>query len=466
MPAWRAWSISCSSRKWARSPPSEAMTADSASSHSRVSCGVGVVGGSAEKRFRGVLTCVVSGVVVLCGGSVAQVAISNRAMRFICGSPIDRAGMQTCLDNRHAAALTSRPRPDPHLGRAACSAAGGGASRRRARTATRRSARSLSVLLFLAAIVSAFWYLRNEEFEREQEAVRRDTEVAQQQMRLRLIENHEQLTRMARELVSRTLDHDTFLGPGRGFTREHPEISNLIWLNDRRVRDRRLLGDDLPARDRHQRRRHAGVAAGRELRHARPRRRSSRAPRDAPDRVLAARSPTASATRSSRSQIPLIDRGVFDGALIVEYSVERLLRYFVPTEIARRHAISVLDARGRSLASTVMTLPGTTQARPSIVFELPVAPAENGLVLRGQGYRTSIGLIGNTPVLDGDAAVGAHRLDAARHLAPHAPAPADAGRARARRPTSGARWRTRCSPACAPWTWKAASATSTRRSAR
>src|SRR5678810_637733 len=29
-----------------------------------------------------------------------------------------------------------------------------------------------SVLLFLAAIVSAFWYLRNEEFEREQEAVR------------------------------------------------------------------------------------------------------------------------------------------------------------------------------------------------------------------------------------------------------------------------------------------------------
>ena len=29
----------------------------------------------------------------------------------------------------------------------------------------------ISVLLFLAAIISAFWYLRNEEFEREQEAV-------------------------------------------------------------------------------------------------------------------------------------------------------------------------------------------------------------------------------------------------------------------------------------------------------
>ena len=104
----------------------------------------------------------------------------------------------------------------------------------------------LSVLLFLAAIVSAFWYLRNEEFDREQEAVRRDTEVAQQQVRLRLIENHEQLTRMARELVAHTLDHDTFLVQAAAFTLEHPEVSNLIWLNDRRVRIGGYSGTTFP----------------------------------------------------------------------------------------------------------------------------------------------------------------------------------------------------------------------------
>jgi hypothetical protein len=43
-----------------------------------------------------------------------------------------------------------------------------------------------------------------------------------------------------------------------------------------------------------------------------------------------------------------------------------------------------------------MSLPGSAAKRPSIVYELPVAPAENGLVLRGEGYRTSIGLISNT----------------------------------------------------------------------
>jgi hypothetical protein len=33
-----------------------------------------------------------------------------------------------------------------------------------------------AVVLFLAAIVSAFWYLRLEEMDREQEAVKRDVE--------------------------------------------------------------------------------------------------------------------------------------------------------------------------------------------------------------------------------------------------------------------------------------------------
>src|SRR3954471_17036827 len=91
-----------------------------------------------------------------------------------------------------------------------------------------------SVLLFLAAIISAFWYLRNEELEREQEAVRRDTEVAQQQIRLRLIDNHEQLVRIARDLVSHTIDRNGFLLQASNFTRDRPETSNLIWVSGAR----------------------------------------------------------------------------------------------------------------------------------------------------------------------------------------------------------------------------------------
>ena len=101
--------------------------------------------------------------------------------------------MQPALRPASTAGAAAASRPA-----SACSAAGGGARRRRGRTASPRSAPLVSVLLFLAAIISAFWYLRNEEFEREPESVKRDAEIAQQQIRLRLIENQEQLVRMAR----------------------------------------------------------------------------------------------------------------------------------------------------------------------------------------------------------------------------------------------------------------------------
>ncbi len=252
----------------------------------------------------------------------------------------------------------------------------------------------LSVLLFLAAIVSAFWYLRNEEFERETEAVRRDTEVSQQQLRLRLIENHEQLTRVARELVTGTLDRDGFLMQASVFTRDHPEITNLVWVNASRVRIASYSGTSFPPE--------TGIS-GVDTPASLPIEKSGSAPEHTFERVRDSRQTTYSQAFADsfgnpvfQAQIPLLDRGGFHGALILEYSVERLVRYFVPVEISRRHAITVLDARSRSLASTVMTVPGTKQPRPSIVFEVPLAPADNGLILRGQGYRTSIGLIGNT----------------------------------------------------------------------
>ncbi|MDQ6685726.1 MAG: PAS domain S-box protein, partial [Pseudomonadota bacterium] len=251
-----------------------------------------------------------------------------------------------------------------------------------------------SVLLFLAAIVSAFWYLRNEEFEREQEAVRRDAEVVQQQIRLRLIENHEQLARVARELVTGTLDRDGFLLQASGFTRDHPEITNLLWVNASRARIASYSGTTFPPE--------TGIS-GIDTPASLPVERSGSAPEEAFGRGRDTRQTVYSTPFADsfgnpvfQAQIPLLDRGGFHGSLIAEYSVERLVRYFVPSEISRRHAVTVLDAGNRALASTVMTVPGSKQPRPSIVFEVPLAPAQNGLILRGQGYRTSIGLIGNT----------------------------------------------------------------------
>jgi hypothetical protein len=102
------------------------------------------------------------------------------------------------------------------------------------------------VLLFLAAIISAFWYLRNEEIERETESVKRDTEIAQQQIRLRLIENQEQLVRMAREIVTRAIDQDEFVAQAATFTRERPR-SPPVWIT-RTARAASYSSPQLPRR--------------------------------------------------------------------------------------------------------------------------------------------------------------------------------------------------------------------------
>jgi PAS domain S-box-containing protein len=250
----------------------------------------------------------------------------------------------------------------------------------------------VSVLLFLAAIISAFWYLRNEENERETESVKRDTEISQQQIRLRLIENQEQLVRMAREVVTKAIDTQEFVGQATGFMRERPEITHMSWITAQRQRkashsamlfhpEANPRGEDLdpslPVEGRRSEPERTFIAA-RELRQPV----YSRTFHDAAGRPV------------FQVYVPLIDRSAFTGTLVAEYSLDALVRYFVPPEVSKRHTITVLDG-GNEIASTVMPMPGEHGRRASIVHDVPLAPA-NGLVLRGQGWRTSIGLISNT----------------------------------------------------------------------
>ncbi|MFZ2648544.1 MAG: PAS domain S-box protein [Burkholderiaceae bacterium] len=259
-----------------------------------------------------------------------------------------------------------------------------------------------SVVLFLGAIILAFWYLRNEEFERERAAVQRDTEVAQQQIRLRLIENQEQLVRIAREIVTRVIDQADFLGDADIFTQERPEITQLIWLGANRTRKashaaNSFLAEAAPttAED---------AAADAQLGKGSEAETAFVAARDLRHPVYSRPFTDSFGNALFQVHIPLLDRNAFGGTLVAEYSVESLIRYFVPTEVSARHAIVVLDAQDRILAGTVMpsSMPSGVPeanrkaARPSIVHEVALAPTGNGLVLRGQGYRTSAGLISST----------------------------------------------------------------------
>ncbi|RYF74965.1 MAG: PAS domain-containing sensor histidine kinase [Comamonadaceae bacterium] len=248
-----------------------------------------------------------------------------------------------------------------------------------------------AVLLFLAAIVSAFWYLRAEEIEREQESVKRDVEYAQQRVRLRLLERQEQLMRVARDASAREIDGAEFTSRGESLVSQYPELQSISWIDDRRRIKANYAAPSVHPAQQH--------AVGEVLR-----------PGEIESTYALARElrqpvysqPVANGEPQAMLQlhIPMFDQGLFAGTVLGEFSIDGLMRYGVPPEVSARYAVALLDAKGRILAgNTVNPRDAGTRLLPwaehSNEYEVPVSPVGNGLLLRAQAYRTSPGLVGS-----------------------------------------------------------------------
>ncbi len=248
-----------------------------------------------------------------------------------------------------------------------------------------------AVLLFLAAIIAAFAYLRLEEIEREHEAVQRDVEYTQQRLRLRLLERQEQLMRIARDISNQEVDADEFHLRAEALVNQYPDLERLSWIDDRkRIKAtyataslqpnlRQLLGETLKLGDTQN-----IYNLARELQQP----------------VYSQRAAAGGAAPLLQLHIPLSDKARFAGVVLAEYSVDGLYRYGVPSEVSARYAISLLDDKGVRLAGT--NVPPRNPAtrllpwvNPVNEYEVPVSPVGNGLVLRAQAYRTSLGVIGS-----------------------------------------------------------------------
>jgi len=253
-----------------------------------------------------------------------------------------------------------------------------------------------AVVLFMAAIASAFWYLRGEELGREQEAVRRDVEYAQQRLRLRLLERQEQVMRLARDISNQEIRKEQFAVRAEALVQQYPEYQSLSWVNERRMvvsthtvsnllRSQPLRqGEALPLGDTET---HYSLS------------------RDLMQPIYGMIEPDKlkdGALPMLQLHTPLTnDKGQFSGVLMAEYPLESLLRYGVPTEILAKYAISLVNAEGETLAG--QTIPARVHplqmfswaAPQGNEYRVPVSPVGNGLLLRAQAWRTSTGLVGN-----------------------------------------------------------------------
>ncbi|QKV53035.1 PAS domain-containing sensor histidine kinase [Comamonas antarctica] len=250
-----------------------------------------------------------------------------------------------------------------------------------------------AVMMFLAAIVVAFWYLRVEEVEREQEALRRDVEYAQQRVRLRLLERQEQLMRVARDIANQEMNKGDFARRSEALITQYPELQSITWIDEQqRIRashsaptvhseQLRIVGEKLRPGDTAK-----TFALVQDL-----------------QQPVYAQSPSVPGepTPLLQLQVPLNSTGGFGGVVLGEYSVDSLLRYGTPTEVLARYAVTMLDGSGRLLAGTALPERAASNAwrwwrDRANEYEVPVSPVGSGLVLRAQAYRTSLGFVGNS----------------------------------------------------------------------
>lgn len=263
-----------------------------------------------------------------------------------------------------------------------------------------------SVLLFLSAIVFSFWYLRVEEIDREQEAVKRDVEYSQQRLRLRLLERQEQIMRLARDASNKDIDIKEFTRRAESLVMKNPELQTVAWVDDKR---KILASQTAPSVFVSQKWRVGEVLKWGESENSYSLARDLMQPvySQEDDGSLSIGSPGAGQENYARNVVlqlhtPLTNsQGRFNGVVMAEYAVESLLRYGVPTEILAKYAVSLLDSEGNLIAG--QTIPKRTSiwnfvpgiVNQNIEFEVPVSPVGNGLILRAQTWKTSQDLVGS-----------------------------------------------------------------------
>ncbi len=263
-----------------------------------------------------------------------------------------------------------------------------------------------SVLLFFCAIVFSFWYLRVEENDREQEAVKRDVEYSQQRLRLRLLERQEQVMRLARDISNQDVNTKEFARRAESMVLKNPELQTMAWIDEKRkIIASRTAPSVLPS----MKWRVGDVLKWGETENSYSLARDLMQPVyfQEDDGVHAIANAGVGQENYARNMVlqlhtPLTNaQGRFNGVVMAEYSAENLLRYSVPTEILAKYAVALLDTEGNLIAGQSIPrrmsiwsfMPGIGGQNNE--FEVPVSPVGNGLILRAQAWRTSQDLVGN-----------------------------------------------------------------------
>jgi PAS domain S-box-containing protein len=251
----------------------------------------------------------------------------------------------------------------------------------------------ITVLLFLAAIIASFSYLRLEEIDREQETIKRDVEYAQQRLRLRLLERQEQLMRVARDVSSKEIDAEDFTTQAETLISNYPELHAITWVDSKQRVKAAYASSSASS---HQLRGVGSIVNFKEAEGSF----AFNLAKDLAQPIYSRPVIESGAQPILQLHIPLSEKGKFAGVIMGEYSVDGMLRFGVPNEITAKYAVSLINGKNVVMAGqTIKPRNAATKLLPWAAapneYQIPVSPVGNDLVLRAQAYRTSLGLVGS-----------------------------------------------------------------------
>jgi hypothetical protein len=228
----------------------------------------------------------------------------------------------------------------------------------------------VAVVFFALSMLALVWLLQQREIEAERGAIVRDLQWAEQTMRRQMLSTEEFLGQLGRDLAAEFIDHDDFQLRANQYIANNGELANIAWVGaDEIVRWTApfdttdwLSGDAL---------------AGEQIRALERARSSGRLAYG--DAYRSARGDTALEVYT-----PVLRGGEFLGVIVGAYSVERIVRYLVPSWFADKYRL-VLHKPGGEVLAANSTLQNVDE---SLSFELALDPPGNGLALRATAVRS------------------------------------------------------------------------------
>ena len=201
--------------------------------------------------------------------------------------------------------------------------------------------------------------------------------------------------RLSRDVSNKEVDADEFVAQAESLVNQYPELMAVTWFDARRrvkssyispsanAMQVQLIGEPIKRGETE-----STFGLARDLR------------QPVYSRPLTVKDDASYNAPSVQLQVPLDDQGRFDGVIMGEYTIDGLLRFGVPNEVTAKYAVALLDDKGKLLAG-ILPPPRNTAAKllpwsdEAQEYEIPVSPIGNGLLLKAQGYRASLGVVGS-----------------------------------------------------------------------